>query len=146
MSTTQERSHKTEGGDALSASNSTQLLAVNPLGLERALIIDSFWIELILSGLKIWEMRTDMTNVRGRIGLIKKGSGLVVGEAELTDSLPPLPACDYFHYTPLHRITKRDDVAHKWRYPWVLKNAKRYDSPIPYSHPQGAVVWVRLDR
>ena len=127
-------------------SRSTDLLAVSDLGLERALIVEGFWIELILSGLKTWEMRTDMTSVRGRIGLIEKGKGLIVGEVDLIDSLPPLLPRDYFYYICRHRITKRDGAADKWRYPWVLKNAKRYDKPVPYFHPQGAVIWVRLDR
>ena len=26
---------------------------------------------------------------------------------------------------------------------WVLEDAKRYDVPEPYTHPQGAITWVR---
>ncbi|GAF99913.1 unnamed protein product, partial [marine sediment metagenome] len=29
-------------------------------------------------------------------------------------------------------------------YAWVLEKAKRYDEPIPYTHPLGAVIWVKL--
>lgn len=29
---------------------------------------------------------------------------------------------------------------------WVLDNAKRYDTPIPYVHPKGAVIWVNLEK
>lgn len=32
----------------------------------------------------------------------------------------------------------------KWCWAWVLENAIRYDTPIPYEHPQGAVIWVSL--
>ena len=28
---------------------------------------------------------------------------------------------------------------------WVVKNARRLERPIPYKHPSGAVIWVRLD-
>lgn len=35
-------------------------------------------------------------------------------------------------------------IVRKWRYPWVLANARRYDTPIPYNHPKGAVTWVKL--
>ncbi len=112
--------------------------------MERALIIDSVWLDMILSGLKTWEMRTNNTKIRGKIGLIEKGTGLIVGEVELVDSLPPLDMDKYFDYTSKHGITRGDKVPDKWRHPWVLRNAKRYAEPIKYKHPQGAVIWVKL--
>jgi hypothetical protein len=30
-------------------------------------------------------------------------------------------------------------------YAWVVKNAHRLERPVPYLHPPGAVIWVRLD-
>ena len=51
--------------------------------MERALIIQKPWVDLILDNIKIWEMRSTKTNVRGKIGLIEAGSGLIVGEAIL---------------------------------------------------------------
>lgn len=48
----------------------------------RALIIREPWIELILSGRKTWEIRGTATSVRGRIGLIRARSGLIVGTPE----------------------------------------------------------------
>jgi ASCH domain len=44
----------------------------------KGLIIDEPWISLIVSGEKTWEMRSRNTNVRGRIGLIRKGSKTVI--------------------------------------------------------------------
>tara|TARA_R110002096_G_scaffold92501_3_gene209109 strand:+ start:458 stop:682 length:225 start_codon:yes stop_codon:yes gene_type:complete len=32
----------------------------------------------------------------------------------------------------------------KWRYAWRLCNVKKYNKPIPYNHPKGAVIWVNL--
>src|SRR5947209_18338036 len=49
----------------------------------KALIIREPWIGHILSGAKTWEMRTSKTSLRGRIGLIRKGSGVVVGVADI---------------------------------------------------------------
>jgi hypothetical protein len=40
----------------------------------KGLIIDAPWIGYIISGTKTWEMRLRNTAVRGRIGLIRKGS------------------------------------------------------------------------
>ena len=52
--------------------------------MERALIIRQPWIGKILDGSKTWEMRGRPTSIRGRIGLIEQGSGMIVGEATLS--------------------------------------------------------------
>jgi hypothetical protein len=112
--------------------------------MERALIVRQPWIDLILSGKKTWEMRSRPTNVRGKIGLIEQGSGLIVGECKIVDSdhikLDPIE--HGLHYSH-HRV---DDfnLLNKWCYAWEIEGAKRYDKPIPYQHPQCAVTWVRI--
>jgi hypothetical protein len=113
--------------------------------MERALIVRKEWLDKILDGVKVWEMRSTPTKIRGRIGLIEAGTGLIVGECELVDSLialrPHETDCD-MHFNR-HQV---DDSAllEKWCHPWVLESAKRYDKPIPYDHPKGAVIWVKL--
>jgi hypothetical protein len=32
----------------------------------------------------------------------------------------------------------------KYRYAWVLENARPLSAPIAYRHPPGAVTWVNL--
>ena len=115
----------------------------------RALVIAEPWISLILSGRKTWEMRTRGTTIRGTIGLIRKGSGHIVGTAELVDSLPPLDAAGLAAHNDRHGIPPEQHarvLADGWVVPWVLRNAKRLDPPMPYVHPMGAVTWVVLDR
>jgi hypothetical protein len=56
----------------------------------RALVIAAPYIDYILSGAKTWEMRTRPTRVRETIGLIRKGSGQIVGVAEIVDSTSDL--------------------------------------------------------
>jgi hypothetical protein len=115
----------------------------------RALIIAEPWISMILSGRKTWEMRTRGTTIRGTIGLIRKGSGLIVGLAELVDSLPPLDAAGLAASTDRHGIPPKQHVrvlADGWVVPWVLRGATPLASSIPYQHPMGAVTWVTLDR
>lgn len=111
--------------------------------IERALIVDKPWIDLILSGEKIWEMRSRSTNIRGRIGLIEKGSGLIVGEVDIVNSLVlGLPYLkDKIHK---HQV---DDfgLLEKWNVAWVLQYPGRYKEPVPYKHPKGAVVWVKVN-
>jgi hypothetical protein len=110
-----------------------------------ALIIAEPWIGFILAGRKTWEMRSKAVRKRGRIGLIRKGSGLVVGEATLIDSLPALNEAEMLasigkHCIPADMI--RSGEVSKWRYPWVLADVVRYVEPRPYKHPSGAVTWV----
>lgn len=52
----------------------------------KGLVIKQPWIDYILSGNKIWEIRSTNTNIRGKIELIQSGSGLVVGSCEIVDS------------------------------------------------------------
>lgn len=107
----------------------------------KALIIKPEWLNKIFDERKIWEMRTTRTKIRGRIALIESGSGLVVGEANLIDSLEAIEANDT-HYDK--HLVKDVALLEKWKYPWVLAGAEKYETPIPYTHPKGAVVWVKL--
>ena len=56
----------------------------------KGLVIKSPAIDKILLGIKTWEMRSKSTQVRGPIALIKKGSGQIVGIANLVDVKGPL--------------------------------------------------------
>lgn len=110
----------------------------------KCLIIKQPYIDLILSGEKTWEMRSRPTNIRGRIGLIEQGTGLIVGEANIFDCIEINPNHQYSDYFKKHRIDDANIIG-KYPFAWVLANAKRYEKPIPYKHPQGAVVWVNVE-
>lgn len=56
----------------------------------KGLIIRDPWITRILDGAKTWEMRSTPALYRGRVALIRKGTGMAFGTAELVDSLPAL--------------------------------------------------------
>jgi hypothetical protein len=115
----------------------------------KGLIIDEPWIGLILLGEKTWEMRKTACHHRGRIALIRKGSGRIVGTADVIDSLQSLDTAEaYSQAEPCHRIPpSRQERAFTdgWRTPWVLANACALRLPVPYRHPSGAVIWVNLD-
>lgn len=111
--------------------------------IERALIVKKVHLDKIFDNGKVWEMRTTKTNITGRIGLIESGSGLIVGEAILKGCVEyEIPKTDFFR-----RFHKVDDLSllDKWKYAWILEGAKRYEQPIPYNHPKGAVIWVKLE-
>lgn len=114
----------------------------------KALIIDEPWIGLILAGRKTWEMRKTGRKIRGPIALIRKGSGHVVGVAEVTDCRPAIATREaYAAAEPHHGIPpERQEraFADGWRTPWVLANARKLARPVPYKHPSGAVIWVNL--
>jgi hypothetical protein len=91
----------------------------------RALIVKDPWATEIVKGQKTIEYRNRPTNIRERIGIIKAGSGCVIGEVDLVDCRED-PPMTYFC--------------------WGLKNAKEYKKPKPYKHPRGAQVWVNIER
>lgn len=112
-----------------------------------ALIIREPWIGLILAGRKTWEMRSSGTQIRGRIGLIRKGSGLVVGVADLVESLPPLDAAQFADARNRHQVppeNEADALGGGWVHPWVLADARALPRPVPAGQKPGQVIWVPL--
>jgi hypothetical protein len=115
--------------------------------ITKALIIDEPWISKILRGEKDWEMRSIQTKHRGLFGLIRKGSGQVVGIANLinvsgkysNDGL----ALNIAHHHVGPEIYENPD--YKWRYAWEMADVKLLDEPVAYIHKNGAVTWVTLD-
>jgi len=113
----------------------------------RALIIKKPWVDKILAGTKTWEIRGSRTDIRGTIGLIESRSGNVVGFCEVIDCIGPLTAEEY------RRNARRAGMlpaeanlgGYKYTFAWVLANARRFKTPVPYRHPSGAVIWVALD-
>lgn len=110
------------------------------------LLIRSPWIEKILYGEKTWEIRGSRTNKRGKIALIRSGSGLIVGTCKLMDVVGPISLSEMHkngdkHCIPLNELKR---LPYPKTYAWVLKGAKGLRKPIPYKHPLGAVIWVKL--
>jgi len=93
-------------------------------------------------------MRSKSTSVRGWFGLIRKGSGAVVGVAKLAGVGDPLSADELISHFDKHRIPpdviKSGEVA-KWNVPWRLAEVHAFETPIPYRHKSGAVTWVSFD-
>ena len=109
-------------------------------GATRGLIILPEPLRKILDRRKTWEIRSSATRIRGPIALIESGSGTVVGTCDLVDSVGPLTreqcrenARRAGGFTP--------DAG---SYAWVLQGARRLRTPVPYRHPRGAIIWVRL--
>jgi hypothetical protein len=93
-------------------------------------------------------MRSQPTNVRGDIALIRAKSGLVVGTAKLTECKPALSRENYMDHKSKHAIPDADldeVLANGWVFPWVLGEVKPLANPVPSRHKPGPVIFVNLD-
>jgi hypothetical protein len=114
----------------------------------KGLVIREPWIGMILDGSKTWELRTACTTIRGEIALIRQGTRQIVGVAELVDSLPQLDPLGLAESVQFHGVPPSEQasaIANNWVFPWLIVNARRLSSPVPFQHPRGAVTWVNLD-
>ena len=117
--------------------------------IEKALIVDEPWITKIMNGTKIWEMRSTSTKQRGWIGLIKKGSGHVVGVTRMIGAEGPLSDQGMIDNADKHHIPSDVFLTGKFskhRHAWIMSRAVRLIRPVRYFHKSGAVIWVALDQ
>jgi hypothetical protein len=118
------------------------------LRVTKGLIIDEPWISKILNGEKIWEMRSKHTAQRGHFALIRKGSGQVVGIANLKTVSGPYTEASLEENACKHcvgaELYSRPD--YKWWYAWELGDIQPLQHPVPYVHKNGAVTWVTLNQ
>ena len=113
-------------------------------GINRGLLIREEHLDRILAGAKTWEIRSKATARRGPVALIESGSGKVVGVCEIVEVIGPLSLAELQRNA--RRVGSRADrLDYKRTYAWVLRRARRLRKPIPYRHPQGAVIWVKLE-
>lgn len=111
-----------------------------------ALIIKKKYLDLILEGKKTWELRGSKTHKKGKIAFIESGSGQVIGTGELVDCHGPLSKEDLIsNFNKTQYDPNNTQIKYKNTYAWEIKNAKRLDTPIDYKHPQGAIIWVKVE-
>jgi hypothetical protein len=111
----------------------------------KGLIIKDPWITHILNGDKSWEIRGSRTKIRGKIGLIKSGTGHIYGTANLVDCQGPFTDLEFKQNRDKHLVSDLGQVArYKKVYAWVLKDVQKLPEPIPYNHPRGAIIWVNI--
>src|SRR5688500_3409173 len=99
----------------------------------KALIVREPWLSLVLRGEKTWEMRSTELRYRGPIGLIRQGTGQVVGAASVAGCLPPLSLGELAGTFEKHRIPPGEQAAafeRGWRVPWVLEKAQALARPV----------------
>jgi len=105
-------------------------------------VIREPWISMILRSEKTWELRSKRTPKRGRVALIRKRSGLIVGLATITGVLGPFEKDQFADHFDKHKVPK--NKIEKARYAWILDDVVALERPIKYIHG-GGVTWVNLD-
>ena len=124
-------------------------IGIGGLGM-RALIVREPYITHILQGRKTWEIRCSNCNIRERIGLIRSGSGFIVGTADIIDSKGPLSDEEFRtnyskHLVPPDYLNEfRQRCKRKQLYAWVLANPNWLPKPVQYEHRRGLQIWVRV--
>jgi len=106
-----------------------------------AIPIRAPYIDMILAGAKIWEIRPRFTKKTGAVALIRSGSGTVVATAALSEVIK---LSTDFAYANLNKMNiksmpKEKAKSFDGKYAWVLKDIIKLNTPIPYKHPPGAV-------
>lgn len=126
-------------------------MSLDPVGPDvprRGLIIRTEPMEKILSGIKTLELRKKSSKARGPIALIQKGSGKIVGVANLGGCVGPMTFTDFAgrvheHGVEPHRLRQVFDDGYVVG--WKLSEIRRLRTPVSYIHKPGAVTWVTLD-
>jgi hypothetical protein len=110
------------------------------------LVIKSPWIEYILKAPKTWALRGSRTNTRGRVALARARSGLIVGTCQIIDCIGPMTAEELRTEAAKQQVPVEGVASPPSGkvYAWVLSDVKPFAEPIPYIHPVGTVVWVKL--
>ena len=124
-----------------------------------ALLIKPKWCNLIFSGTKTWEIRSQNTAKQERIAIAQAGSGTLIGEANLVNSFlvglrdshgkwHPPGNPNNFLWKPenqaKHCVPRPSELNYKKAYAWVLEDVKKYAQPKPYTHKRGCQKWVCL--
>ena len=110
------------------------------------LIIKSPYIDDILDGKKKYEIRGNNTRIRGKIVLLKSGSGIALGTVDIVSSEQwDLSQYNNWEYRKDNNKLPLDKLPYKMTYAWRLENPKWFDTPKKYIHPSGAIIWVKLD-
>ena len=101
------------------------------------------WATLVLSGKKIWEIRTRNTNIRERIALGNTKTKCYVGYATIIDSIE-MTITEILKHNNKHQANhfiKQYAKGRKTLFIWVLKDVVVEHEPKPYSYSTGS--WCR---
>lgn len=103
----------------------------------RGLVVTSGPLDQILSGRKTLELRSKHNRQLGTVALIRKGSGLIVGVADIVESIGPMDQQEMFRRSQEHCVEPSrvvEVMAKGWVFGWRLTNVKKLSRPVAYVH------------
>ena len=110
----------------------------------KALIVKPYWVDFLLKGEKTLEIRGSHTQIRGTIGVVKSGTGLIYGTVEVVESVA-LDDKTYEERRSEHRVPAPfEDIPYRQVCGWKVQNPILFQTPRPYHHKQGCVIWVNV--
>lgn len=125
-----------------------RMVPISPRPGLPGLVVRDPYASRLLSGEKVWEIRGRNTNVRGPVVILKSGTGHAFGTVDLVRVLGPLEASDLVNAPELpqaeRREIEREGLPYAKTYAYVFTDPRRFSEPVRYTHPHGAVTWVRL--
>jgi hypothetical protein len=112
----------------------------------RCLKIDDKWVNLILNGIKTWEIRRRNTLIRERIALGNTKTKCCVGYVTIADSIE-MTIEEMKKHNDKHQANdflEEYAFGKKTLFAWVLKDVVIEPKPKEYSYSTGT--WCKLER
>lgn len=110
------------------------------------LIIKKKWLDLILSGKKTIEIRGNYTSKIGvPIYLLESGTHRVRGTC-MIKTVYPISCGDWSEKRVRHCVNiSYQELKKRYKNPhaWVLADVEKWEDTSYYTHPKGAVIWVK---
>ena len=108
-----------------------------------ALIVKEPWATMLVMGEKTLELRTTRTKKIGQeIYIAKAGTKTLIGKVTI-ESCQLLTDQEYHLLADKHKAL--GVYPHRQVYGWFLTDAIPFEKPLPYTHPRGAQIWVKVD-
>ena len=106
------------------------------------LVIKPEWAQRIITGDKIWEIRSGRTEKVGqRIGISMSGSSSVCAWATLKECHGPLTEGEWRATRDYHRCTQEARPYGKRTCAWEMRDIVVQIPPLRFTRKRGAVIW-----
>lgn len=101
------------------------------------MIFDARSIDVILSGTRTWQIRTDKVSFKGELEIVQGCSDLIMGQVEVIGCVGPLTPklieenFEKFNFTSTEASYLSKKAEKENLFAMILQSPKRYLSPIP---------------
>ena len=110
------------------------------------LIIKKKWLDLIVSGKKVIEIRgSDTKRQNETIYLLESGTGRVRAKCRISATYP-ISCSDWSEERERHCLDiSYSELKKRYKNPhaWMLEDVEPIEMKLYYKHPKGAVIWVK---